>query len=106
MKSCFDGSKGRIPSFANSVFRSGFYDFAPYVASLNDAGRVAFQAECGDGSSGIFVVNDGEAQSVVRTHTGEFTALRRHPDISNCDAVCFLQPDLDATQVHALHGGG
>lgn len=51
------------------------------MASINDAGTVAFQAECADGSSGIFVAHAGEAQPVVTTYTGDFTAFNGHPDI-------------------------
>jgi len=37
-----------------------FSDFSPYVASVNDAGTVAFQAALHDGGSGVFTGNGGE----------------------------------------------
>lgn len=54
-----------------------FVDFGPYVASINDAGMVAFYAD-----SGVFV---GDGGSVTKVASGRFTS---HPDIDSSGRVC------------------
>lgn len=59
-----------------------FDDFAPYVASVNDAGVVAFQAAMRTGGSGVFA-GDGESiLTVADSTTGPLGAIRSHPDVS------------------------
>lgn len=61
-----------------------FVDFAPYVASINDEGVVAFQATLSGGHSGIFT---GDGQSVTDIAVTASTAcparlFSSHPDIN------------------------
>ena len=44
-----------------------FADFAPYVASVNDHGVVAFQATTRDGGSGVFAGSGGPISTLVDT---------------------------------------
>jgi hypothetical protein len=46
-----------------------FSDFAPYVASVNDAGIVAFQAELRTGGTRVFTGNGEEVVVRPRTET-------------------------------------
>jgi hypothetical protein len=64
-----------------------FADFAPYVASIDDAGRVAFEAELRDGRTGLFVGDGG----VPREAALSGTLVRRwtsHPDLDRDGALC------------------
>ena len=61
--------------------RDRFSDFAPYVASINDHGVVAFQAALRDGGTGVFT---GDGGPIVTVATGDdFGRFYSHPDIDN-----------------------
>jgi hypothetical protein len=64
-----------------------FSGFAPYVASVNNAGVVAFQAALPDGSSGVFAGAGGHVDQLVeRTlHAG----VTSHPDLNDAGATSF-----------------
>lgn len=68
-----------------------FSDFAPYVASINDAGVVAFQAALTDGGSGVYCGAGGPLNAVCEsTSAGSpITEVISHPDINDDDACCF-----------------
>jgi hypothetical protein len=64
-----------------------FSDFAPYVASVNDAGVVAFQAALRDGGTGVFTGDGGPvAQGVGPPLVAGVTS---HPDINGLGALSF-----------------
>ena len=64
-----------------------FSGFAPYVASVNDAGLVAFQAALWDGGSGVFAGDGGEVEELVAQsfHAG----VTSHPDLNNARDTSF-----------------
>jgi hypothetical protein len=65
-------------------------DFAPYVASINQRGSVAFQAALRQGGTGIFVGDDGGGLSAIQESTGgHFGEFYSHPDIDEAGAVSF-----------------
>ncbi len=66
-----------------------FRDFAPYVASINDDGIVAFQATLTSGGSGVFT-GDGVATTRF-AETGDFDIAEviSHPDINLEGSLCF-----------------
>lgn len=66
-----------------------FADFAPYVASINNAGVVAFQAALRGGGSGVFTGSGGAITSVVETGDGPLAEVCSHPDINADGAICF-----------------
>ncbi|MBX7133047.1 MAG: hypothetical protein K1X67_10260 [Fimbriimonadaceae bacterium] len=66
-----------------------FSDFAPYVASINDDGIVAFQATLASGGSGVFTGNGVERKKIVETGDFGITKVISHPDINNEGSVCF-----------------
>jgi hypothetical protein len=66
-----------------------FCDFAPYVASVNDAGTVAFYAVLTGGSSGVFTGSGGPIATVVDTAAGFLAGIDSHPDINTEGAVSF-----------------
>ena len=69
-----------------------FADFAPYVAAVDDAGRVAFQATLAEGHSGVFV-GDGEAIADIAVTPS-----------AACPARVFAShPDLDRTGTLAVY---
>jgi hypothetical protein len=72
-----------------------FSGFAPYVASVNDAGVVAFQAALPDGGSGVFAAEGGEVEELVGQSLHE--GVTSHPDLNN---------GRDATFYGELRGGG
>ncbi len=58
-------------------------DFAPYVPSINDDGRVAFQAALKSGGTGVFV-SDGRDVTAVALSTDAGSPVERfasHPDL-------------------------
>src|SRR5439155_4373711 len=57
-----------------------FSDFAPYVASVNDAGTVAFQAELRGGGTGVFT-SSGEAVAEV-AGPALLAGVTSHPDLN------------------------
>lgn len=66
-----------------------FRDFAPYVASINDHGIVAFQATLTSGGTGVYT-GDGKAIS-KSAETGDFdiAEITSHPDINSKGSICF-----------------
>lgn len=66
-----------------------FVDFAPYVASISDAGVVAFQATLADGHSGVFT-SDGHSVSDVAVTSSAACPVRlfaSHPDINRAGEI-------------------
>lgn len=85
-----------------------FVDFAPYVASINDDGVVAFQATLRDGHSGVFTSDGHSVTDVAVTASAACPArlFSSHPDINRAgelavygalksgeQAVLLQQPD-------------
>jgi hypothetical protein len=64
-----------------------FSGFAPYVASVNRAGVVAFQAALPDGGSGVFAGDGGQVDELVERslHAG----VTSHPDLNDAGATSF-----------------
>jgi len=96
-----------------------FVDFAPYVASINDDGVVAFQATLGDGHSGVFTSGGTSIADVGVTASAACPArlFSSHPDINQAgklavyatlksgeQAVLLVQPDGSMTATDARHG--
>lgn len=66
-----------------------FADFAPYVASIDEDGMVAFQATLPDGGSGVYVGRaDDQVDTVVETKDGVLAEITSHPDVAG-GVVCF-----------------
>jgi len=64
-----------------------FSDFAPYVAAVNDAGTVAFQAALRSGGTGVFTGNGGAvARAAGRAVLAGVTS---HPDLNGAGATSF-----------------
>src|SRR5437899_12640492 len=64
-----------------------FSDFSPYVASVNDAGSVAFQAALRGGGTGVFIGSGGAvAQAAGPTRPAAPTS---HPDLNGAGAAVF-----------------
>jgi hypothetical protein len=64
-----------------------FADFAPYVASVNEAGVVAFQAALSDGSMSVFVGSgDADAEAAGPTPLG---GVSSHPDLNDAGDTTF-----------------
>jgi hypothetical protein len=61
-----------------------FVDFAPYVASINDDGIVAFQATLSDGHSGVFTTDGKSITDIAVTASAACPAgsFSSHPDIN------------------------
>jgi hypothetical protein len=64
-----------------------FSDFSPYVASVNDAGTVAFQAALTAGGSGVFKGEGSDVEEVAGPDL--LDAVTSHPDLSNEGATSF-----------------
>lgn len=64
-----------------------FRDFAPYVASINDHGVVAFQAGLRDGHTGVFTGDGGAVAAIADTTDGGFARFYSHPDIDRDGAL-------------------
>jgi len=64
-----------------------FSDFAPYVASVNDAGTVAFQAALRSGGTGVFTGSGG----AVAEDAGPalLAGVTSHPDLNGAGATSF-----------------
>jgi hypothetical protein len=65
-----------------------FADFAPYVASINDAGVVAFQATLQDGGSGIFAGSGATVSALAESATSIVARFQSHPDITREGGSC------------------
>jgi hypothetical protein len=64
-----------------------FSDFSPYVASVNDAGVVAFQAGLHDGGSGVFTGSGGEVAELAVPPL--LAGVASHPDLNGPGAMSF-----------------
>ena len=64
-----------------------FSDFAPYVASINHAGTVAFQAALRSGGTGVFTGRGGPVATVVDSTDHRFSGFYSHPDIDDGGAL-------------------
>jgi hypothetical protein len=96
-----------------------FVDFAPYVASINDEGVVAFQATLSGGHSGIFTSDGRSIADVAATTSADCPArlFSSHPDINQAgriavyatlksgeEAVLLMHPDGSLVAVDARSG--
>jgi hypothetical protein len=61
-----------------------FVDFAPYVAAVNDAGVVAFQAALREGGMGVFAGDGGEVVDVA-----VLDSVTSHPDLNGAGDTTF-----------------
>src|SRR5439155_23562415 len=64
-----------------------FCEFAPYVASVNDAGTVAFQAAFRGGGTGVFTGSGGAVEEAARWAL--LAGVTSHPDLNNAGAMSF-----------------
>jgi hypothetical protein len=64
-----------------------FSGFAPYAASVNDAGMVAFQATLRAGGSGVFTGSGGPVVEVAGP--GLLAGVTSHPDVNDGGATSF-----------------
>jgi len=64
-----------------------FTDFAPYAASVNDAGTVAFQAALRGGGTGVFTGNGGAVAEVPGPD--RLAGVTSHPDLNGFGATSF-----------------
>jgi hypothetical protein len=64
-----------------------FADFTPYVASINDAGTVAFEATLRGGGSGVFAGAGGRVEELVRRPLDE--GVTSHPDLNEARSTSF-----------------
>ncbi len=85
-----------------TITRSGdrFVDFSPYVASVDDRGVVAFQAELAGGGSGVFAGSGGEVAELAR---GDVVS---HPDAGHGGEVCFYVRRAGGREALVIAGGG
>jgi hypothetical protein len=82
-----------------------FSDFAPYVASVNDAGLVAFQAELRGGGTGLFTGSGGVVEELVGP--GLLAGVTSHPDLNGSEFACFYGDLLGGGHgVFILRDGG
>jgi hypothetical protein len=58
-----------------------FSDFAPYVASVNAAGTVAFQAALQGGGTGVFIGSGGAVSEVAGPTL--LAGITSHPDLND-----------------------
>ena len=66
-----------------------FIDFSPYVASINNKGTVAFQAESANGITGIYSGDGVSLNTVIESAGNEFKNFYSHPDINDNEEYCF-----------------
>jgi hypothetical protein len=64
-----------------------FSDFAPYVASVNDAGTVAFQAALRGGGTGAFTGSGGLVAEAAGPDL--LAGVTSHPDLNDAGAMSF-----------------
>jgi len=70
-----------------------FSAFAPYVASVNDAGTVAFQATLPDGGSGVFTGDGREVKEAAGPAL--LAGVTSHPDVNTAGDMSFYGELLD-----------
>src|SRR5436190_18782258 len=73
-----------------------FSDFAPYVASVNDTGAVAFQAALRGGGTGVFTGSGGPVAEVAGPAL--LARVTSHPDLNDAGATSFYGDLLDGGQ--------
>lgn len=66
-----------------------FIDFSPYVASINNKGITAFQAESANGITGIYSGDGVSLNTVIESSGNEFKNFYSHPDINDNEEYCF-----------------
>lgn len=66
-----------------------FIDFSPYVASINNKGIIAFQAESANGNTGIYTGDGVSLNTVIDSAGTDFKYFYSHPDINDKDEYCF-----------------
>jgi hypothetical protein len=81
-----------------------FAGFAPYVASVSNAGLVAFQAELPGGGTGVFVGDGGDVEELPGRPA--VRAVTSHPDVNDAGHVSFYAELADGTQGLVLHRDG
>jgi hypothetical protein len=81
---------------------SHFCDFTPYVASINNAGTVAFQAALAGGGTGVFTGHGGPVTTVAETAGGRYASFYSHPDITDDGALSVYATTPKAKQTVAL----
>lgn len=86
------------------IARSGarFASFGPYVAAIDDGGRVRFQASLEGGHSGVFAGDGDGVDTLASSEGGAFASAISHPDASSDGAVTFFArcaPDLSAAML-------
>src|SRR5437667_12252647 len=64
-----------------------FSDFAPYVASVNEAGTVAFQAALRGGGTGVFTSSGGAVAEAAGPAL--LAGVTSHPDLNGTGATSF-----------------
>src|SRR5436309_10716809 len=64
-----------------------FSGFAPYVASVNNGGVVAFQAALRDTGSGVFAGDGGEVEELVQRSLD--AGVMSHPDLNDSGDTSF-----------------
>ncbi len=78
------------PTFSWTVIATTgerFTDFEPYVASVNDAGTVAFQAELRGGGTGVFIGDGGEVTEAAGP--AHLAGVTSHPDLNGAGNTSF-----------------
>ena len=66
-----------------------FRSFAPYVASISEAGVVAFQAGLPGNRTGVFVWEEDKPRALVESGSGTVSDVYSHPDINEAGDVTF-----------------
>ena len=98
--------RGNLPFSWTVIATTGerFSDFAPYVASVNDDGTVAFQAELRGGGTGVFTGIGGAAEEVAGP--GLLAGVTSHPDVNGAGVTSFYGDIAGGGQGVFLHGDG
>ncbi|TMB52427.1 MAG: hypothetical protein E6J50_02180 [Chloroflexi bacterium] len=65
-----------------------FSDFAPYVASVNDSGTVAFQAALRSGGTACCTGTGGQVTVAAESNATIVRQFQSHPDIDRGGALC------------------
>jgi hypothetical protein len=81
-----------------------FSEFAPYVASVNDAGTVAFQAALRGGGTGVFTGSGGAVEEAAGSAL--LAGVTSHPDLNNAGAMSFYGDLGAAARASSFSGTG
>ncbi len=81
------GAEHKLPMTVIATTGDRFSAFAPYVASVNDAGVVAFQAALHGGITGVFTGDGGPVSQAVAPPV--IAAVTSHPDVNGSGALSF-----------------